>query len=206
MKNIFISILLLMILCLSACTSKIKEPYEEIDLQNFIRVTIIEISPKVYYSEGDTLHSNPYQIAQVKINFQYNDLINASTIDELSLNNGDIIDALIIDDNLKVLKGANEFISPSWIVETIMHDEEGTKLEFKGISFPGGEGSKALILTDENKEKKISFVFDGEYSFVFTVYNKRINGSGNELYDGCNTDQFTKWFLSVSKSYNKQIM
>lgn len=205
MKNIFISILLLMILCLTACKTKTEEPYYEINLQNFIRVTIIDINPKSYYLEEDISHSNPYQISQVQIDCKYNDLTYLFTINQSFFNNGDIIDALITDDNLKALKGANEFISPTWFVESIMYDEEGTKLEFKGISFPGGEGSKAIIQTDENEEKKISFVFAGKSSVVFTVYNKRISGSGNELYDGCTLDQFTNWYLAVSSSYGVPI-
>jgi hypothetical protein len=106
---------------------------------------------------------------------------------------------------LKAINGAKEIITPSWCRGGILHDEEGAKLDFKGVSFPGGEGSMALIYPDKNNEKRLYFDFDGESNAPFVVYNKRIKGSGNELYDGCSLEQFSKWFIAVSSSYKIKI-
>lgn len=197
--------ILLKTFILSACSSEKITPYQEIDAHGFVRVTIIELNPKVFYQEGDINHSKPYQIAKVNLNFIYNDLIKSYCFPDFIYRNDDIVDALITEDAMKALNGTNEFISPSSIVEAKMKDEEGAELEFKGISFPGGDGSKALISSNKNNEKKLSIVFDGEYSFIFNFYNKRINDSRYELYDGCSLEQFTQWFLVVSLSYNKKI-
>jgi hypothetical protein len=205
MKKPIILLLMLFILNLSGCSSPNESsPYHDIDLQRFVKLTIIEINPEIFYVDTDTKHTTSYQIAKVKVDFHYNDLIVAMAYDKFPYED-DIIDAMITEENLKAINGAKEVITPSWCQEVKMHDEEGNKLDVKGVSLPGREGSMALIYPDENNEKRLYFDFDGNHGREFTIYNRRIKGSGNELYDGCTLDQFTNWFIAVSSSYRRRI-
>jgi hypothetical protein len=94
MKRFIVLMLIILTLCLSGCsTTSGGYPYKEIDMQRFIKVTIIEIKPKIFYVDNDSKHTIPYQIAKIKVDFHYNDLI-VAFYDEFPYED-DIIDAMI---------------------------------------------------------------------------------------------------------------